>query len=81
MLSTLLIGALGEVCQHVLLPRRWIESKPAALETEYAMLLPDAATPATEEVIRKTPPSALALNVGRAFRIMCRFALQLTAQH
>lgn len=45
------------------------------------MLLPEAAMPATDEVSKKTPPSALAFNVGKASRKMCRFALQFTAQH
>lgn len=45
------------------------------------MLLPEAAMPATDEVSKKTPPSALAFNVGKASRKICRFALQLTAQH
>lgn len=33
-----------------------------------------------EDVTRSTPPSELALNVGRAFRRRCRLALQFTAQ-
>ncbi len=45
------------------------------------MLLPVTAKPATEEVIRNTPPSGLALNVGSAFLKRCMFALQFTAQH
>lgn len=45
------------------------------------MLLPEAAMPAIDEVSKKTPPSALAFNVGKALRRMCKFALQLTAQH
>ena len=45
------------------------------------MLDPEAAIPATEEVSKKTPPSELAFNVGKAFRRRCRLALQLTAQH
>lgn len=49
--------------------------------TEYAIELPDAETPAMEDVNRKRPPSGLAFNVGSAFRSRCRFALQFTAQH
>ena len=36
---------------------------PAAFEAEYAMLLPYGATPATDVVMRKTPPSALSLRM------------------
>ena len=48
--------------------------------TEYAMVLPFVEIPAMDEVTRNTPPSALALNVGSAFRRRCRLALQFTAQ-
>ena len=34
-----------------------------------------------EEVTRKTPPSGFAFNVGNAFCMRCKWALQLTAQH
>ena len=36
---------------------------------------------AMEEVMRKAPPSGLALNVGKASRSKCRFPLTFTAQH
>ncbi len=36
---------------------------------------------AIDEVIKKTPPSGLALNVGRASRKRCMLPLQLIAQH
>ena len=54
--------------------------EPAALVTEYAMVLPEADTPAMDEVNRKAPPSGLALKVGKALRRRCNCALQLTAQ-
>lgn len=38
-------------------------------------------TPAMEEVIRKTPPSGLSLNVGAALRRRWRWDLVLMAQH
>lgn len=38
-------------------------------------------TPAMEDVIRKTPPSGLALNVGAALRRRWRWDLVLMAQH
>ena len=44
------------------------------------MVLPEADTPATDEVKRNTPPSGFALNVGSAFRRRCNWALELTAQ-
>lgn len=39
------------------------------------------ATPAMEDVIRKTPPSGLALNVGAALRRRWRWDLVFIAQH
>ena len=45
------------------------------------MELPDADTPAIDEVNRKTPPSVFALKVGKALRRRCKLALQFTAQH
>lgn len=54
---------------------------PAALDTEYAMVLPCVEAPAMEDVIRKTPPSGLALNVGAALRRRWRWDLVLMAQH
>jgi len=56
------------------------DSIPADLVTQYAIVDPFAETPATDDVTRNTPPSALALNVGKAFRSRCRLALQFTAQ-
>lgn len=59
--------------------KRW--RRPAALDTEYAMVLPCVEAPAMEDVIRKTPPSLLALNVGAALRRRWRWDLVLIAQH
>lgn len=58
-----------------------LTDSPAAFETAYAKLLPANPIPAIEEDMRNTPPSGLALNVGRALLKRCMFALQLTAQH
>ena len=43
------------------------------------MALPLGPTPATDAVIKKTPPSGLALKIGNALRRRCRLALQLIA--
>lgn len=45
------------------------------------MELPCVLAPAMEDVIRKTPPSGLALNVGAALRRRWRWDLVFTAQH
>lgn len=45
------------------------------------MALPCVVAPAMEDVIRKTPPSGLALNVGAALRRRWRLDLVFTAQH
>lgn len=58
----------------------WRDIEPAAFVTEYAMVLPIAATPAIDEVTKNTPPSRFALNVGSAARRRCKLALQFTAQ-
>ena len=45
------------------------------------MELPCVVAPAMEDVIRKTPPSGLALNVGAALRRRWRWDLVFIAQH
>lgn len=45
------------------------------------MELPCVVAPLMEDVIRKTPPSGLVLNVGAALRRRWRWDLVLIAQH
>jgi len=63
------------------LAKHLIKCNCAAFVTEYGIELPPTIRPAMLEVIMKTPPSGLALNVGRAacMRWVCAFTL--TAKH
>jgi hypothetical protein len=56
--------------------RHLLRCSPAALQTEYAILLPFVKSPPTEDWIKNTPPSGLALKCGRAAR--SRKTLDLT---
>jgi hypothetical protein len=75
--KTALIRVLGPWVDAM----HFMRCRPAALVTEYAIELPPWLIPATEEEMMYAPPSGLALNIGPAACMSCRWHSTFVAQH